>query len=669
MRQEQQFGPGASWIIASRTAVLSVALLAASACTFFYSAESANNTAFLYRYLIWFYVFTGASAIWLRHRKASVGFYILQTLVDTVLVTGAIYATGGPTSPFLFLYLPVVMASAIFVSRSSALFTALLVTLSYSTLTTSMLMGRLRAIDGGMLENFSPGEIILQVIGLGSASVLIAVATYFLSNSMKANAALASQREERLKLLNEKQQLIFDRLPEGVISIDMDNMITGVNDAARQMLSLDRDFAGTPLKDFQSHLTKHHALSGEMSSSEKSGELSLTTPEGSVKLQTFTRALVGNGHEQIGKLIIFQNVTHLRSVEEQLAMHERMARLLAEEDSGNSSCEPTKLTGFVGESAIMKKVFQLIERASPSDATVLISGESGTGKELVARAIHLSSPRASRPFVPVNCGAIPEQLLESEFFGHKKGSFTGAVSDTLGLFRQAENGTLFLDEVGELPLQMQAKLLRAIQEKSVRPIGGETSIPANVRIIAATNRNLKHETEAGKFREDLFYRLNVITVHIPPLRDRKEDLPILIRKILKKFSKDGNIPKITPKAMELLMKHSYPGNVRELENILERAVVMGGDVILPEHLPDAQKGTTSKNTLQETQILYADDIAFPVNLDGVLENIEQHYLKLALKESNGVKKTAAELLGMNFRSFRYRLQKFEIDEEATNENH
>jgi two-component system response regulator PilR (NtrC family) len=368
-------------------------------------------------------------------------------------------------------------------------------------------------------------------------------------------------------------------------------------------------------------------------------------------------------------LISLSNVTELRSIEEQLAVQERMARLLSEEQRDPVHHNLPNFQSFVGESQIMQKVFQLIQRVATSEATALIHGESGTGKELVARALHNGGRRSKGAFVPVNCGAIPENLIESELFGHMKGSFTGAESDHPGMFKQASGGTLFLDEIGELPIAMQAKLLRALQERSVRPVGSTRDIPIDVRIVAATNRNLKREVEAGRFREDLYYRLNVITISLPPLRDRKDDLPILMKAILNRLAGAGSLPVVSPQAMQLLLTYQYPGNVRELENILERAFVLGGQVILPEHLPEMMRslppsGTTGDliTAQPETQIIIDETIQLPANLDEILGQIERRYLETALLRSQGAKKRAADLLGINFRSFRYRLQKFGLSD-------
>ena len=231
------------------------------------------------------------------------------------------------------------------------------------------------------------------------------------------------------------------------------------------------------------------------------------------------------------------------------------------------------------------------------------------------------------------------------------------------MFRQAEGGTIFLDEIGELPLHLQTKLLRVIQERAVHPIGGTRDIPINVRIVAATNRTLRDEIRAGKFREDLFYRLNVIGIRLPPLRDRRDDIPLLVNAVLKRLVSSGRTPLVSPAAMQILMGHSYPGNVRELENILERALVLGGEVILPEHLPDTVRGAgaaSEREVHQSTQIIIDDQISLPAQLDEILASLERRYLEAALEKTQGAKKKAADLLGVNFRSFRYRLQKFGI---------
>jgi len=323
--------------------------------------------------------------------------------------------------------------------------------------------------------------------------------------------------------------------------------------------------------------------------------------------------------------------------------------------------ERFSFSGLIGKSKKMRELYSLIERVAPSIANVLILGESGTGKELVARAIHYNSPRKDKPFVAVNCGAIPETLMESELFGHKKGSFTGAISDRAGLFEQAGGGTLFLDEIGEVPLQLQAKLLRVLQEKEFRRVGGVADQKADVRIVAASNRNLEEQVKEGSFREDLFYRLNVVQLQMPPLRERVEDIPLLVEHFYRKFVQtplNGEI--ITPGVLKILLSYPFPGNVRELENLVERCVVLGGGTIAEENLPPQLRGSQRPVTVPMVDFEIPEE---GMDLEGYLDGIEKRILLQALERCGGVKKKAAELLGLTFRSFRYRLAKFGMDEE------
>lgn len=308
----------------------------------------------------------------------------------------------------------------------------------------------------------------------------------------------------------------------------------------------------------------------------------------------------------------------------------------------------------------MREVYDLIAKVADSMANVLITGESGTGKELAARAIHYNSPRKGAPFVAVNCGAIPETLIESELFGHSKGAFTGAFADRPGLFEQSEGGTLFLDEIGEVPLQLQAKLLRVLQEREFRRVGGATSLKADVRIVAASNRNLEEQVREGSFREDLFYRLNVVMLRMPSLKERAEDIPALVEHFYKKYSLwTGADEIITPDALKALFNYPFPGNVRELENLVERCVVLGSRVIALDCLPaSVREHTGAPPASGETEI--PDE---GMDLQVYLDNLEQKLLVQALDKCGGVKKRAAALLGMTFRSFRYRLAKFGMDEE------
>ena len=316
------------------------------------------------------------------------------------------------------------------------------------------------------------------------------------------------------------------------------------------------------------------------------------------------------------------------------------------------------LDRLVGESAAIKQCKAMISKLARSQAPVLVSGESGSGKELAARLVHDLGPRADGPFVPVNCGAIPTELMESEFFGHRKGSFTGATGDKEGLFQAADGGTLMLDEVADLPLHMQVKLLRVIQEKAVMPIGAREEVPVDVRILSATHKPLKPLVEEGKFRSDLYFRLNVIELPMPGLEDRVEDIPILARRFLAEISSQWSSdapPEISEQAMETLKHHNYTGNVRELINILQRAVTMcEGNVILPPDLlleqVEVQEGAPLEAAKQEDQ-----------SLDSYMEGIEKKMLEEALRNARYNKTRAAEMLGISFRSFRYKLKKFGIE--------
>jgi two-component system, NtrC family, response regulator PilR len=313
--------------------------------------------------------------------------------------------------------------------------------------------------------------------------------------------------------------------------------------------------------------------------------------------------------------------------------------------------------GIIGASPKMKEIFGLIRKVALSNSSVMIQGESGTGKELVARAIHGSSPRSKKGFVAVNCGAIPEQLMESELFGHKKGAFTGAVADRAGLFEQADGGTLFLDEIGELPLLMQTKLLRVLQEREFRRVGGTQVQKSDVRILTASNRDLLSQVKDGGFREDLFYRINVMQIVVPPLRERIEDIPVLVDHFFRKYGdaqQTGEI--ITPGALKMLMNYPFPGNIRELENIVERSLILDNTHIREENLPKLVCADMSPCLVGDA-VIPSEGIA----LEALLDDLEKKYLLKALEMTGGAKKKAGELLGMSFRSFRYRLAKFGLD--------
>jgi two-component system, NtrC family, response regulator PilR len=315
-----------------------------------------------------------------------------------------------------------------------------------------------------------------------------------------------------------------------------------------------------------------------------------------------------------------------------------------------------RFEGLIGRSAKMRAIFQLIERVAGTGSTIMISGESGTGKELIARAIHYNSGRGERPFVSINCGALPDELLESELFGHMKGSFTGAVTAKKGLFEAADGGTIFLDEIGETSPTMQVKLLRVLQERTIRRVGGTEETPVDVRVITATNQDVDAMVREKRFREDLFYRIHVIAIRMPALREKPEDIPALAEYFLDKYRKMMGkvLSGITEEAMECLESYAWPGNVRELENVIERAVALEpSDVIQAESLPrEVRSGRAGRGDLE---------VILPesgIDLDTHLEELRRRYMVEAMERSSGVQTRAAEILGMTFRSFRYFAKKY-----------
>jgi len=313
--------------------------------------------------------------------------------------------------------------------------------------------------------------------------------------------------------------------------------------------------------------------------------------------------------------------------------------------------------GMIGSSPAMRKIFDLIPRAASAKSNVLVTGESGTGKELVARAIHYHSSRSENAFVVINCGGIPENLLESELFGYKKGAFTGAQQDKKGFLHAADGGTLFLDEVGDLPPALQVKLLRVVQERTFTPVGATDEHRADVRLIAATNKDLAAEVQTGRFREDLFYRLNVINIHLPPLRERREDIPVLVEFFTRKFAREmgKDVGPVSPFIMDCLCDCPFPGNVRELENLIEKSVALAKTSIM---LPDVfvEQQADGDNVDETPEGIPPGGLL----LDEILDRIERRHIDAALRQSDGSIKKAAQLLGITFRSMRYRLQKHGI---------
>ncbi len=318
-----------------------------------------------------------------------------------------------------------------------------------------------------------------------------------------------------------------------------------------------------------------------------------------------------------------------------------------------------KIDWIIGKSAKMQRAIEVMKRIAPSTATVLITGESGTGKELIARAIHYNSHRRTKPFTAINCAAIPDNLFESELFGYEPGAFTGAVSRKEGLFKITDGGSLFLDEIGDLSLSMQSKLLRTLQDKEIRRVGGKETIKVDVRIIAATNKDLEKELVKGNFREDLYYRLNVVTINLPPLRERTEDIPELVDFFRNKYNREfgKRIKSIEPAALKILSEHNWPGNIRHLETVIERAVLMNDkEIITAQDIQDELRSV--KPTGQINYDIPDEGIDF--------EKLEKELIQKAMIKAGGVATKAAKLLGMSYKTFLYRLEKFHISSSAKN---
>ena len=640
------------FLIAGRLAMLALALCAAS---FLNSFSNGDVQSWIFIALGVLFAANLLLVIWFKLAPNSVWLKRVQSGLDIGIVTGIIFCTGGISSPYLFLYLPV-----LFLTRISGTFKNSIATAAV-TITSYILAAYWGSSDHGSSEQFIQALTVQVIILAASVSLVVFSAQYLMQIISNKDAQVTRSKLDLLEQAKNQIQLL-EKLPYGVISLNSDLIIVRANSKAADLLKKElNQLIDKPLSLIISEFAKT-----AVTINRERGKLQLLGLPAALFSYEFLDASVDNNQQ---RFFIFQEGLEdsTQSNPNLSQLEERLRELLTSNSSAGNDCEIASLSSrtFIAESTVMKKVFSLIERTAPSDATVLIQGESGTGKELVARALHENSHRSNFSFVTVNCGAIPEHLIESTLFGHKKGAFTSAISDSMGLIREAQGGTLFLDEIGELPLHMQAKLLRVLQERTLRPVGGDRDFDVDVRIIAATNKNLRAALTEGTFRDDLFYRLNVINIPLPALRERKEDLPVLIHTFLKRLSdKEGSYlgVNIASDAMHLLLNYDYPGNVRELENILERSYVLGFGSILAEHLSDLtpQKSSQSNNNLparHETRILEDDNLILPLSLDQVLDALEKKCMLLALEKTQGHRTKAAELLGINLRSFRYRAQK------------
>jgi two-component system response regulator PilR (NtrC family) len=448
--------------------------------------------------------------------------------------------------------------------------------------------------------------------------------------------------------IRELLEITLTRMGKETISAE------NINDAMTMLAENNIDLCLTDMKlpdgngiDLIKHINKHYS------------ELPVAMITAHGNMESAIEALKAGAFDFISKPVDLKTLRHLIDTALKLP-HQTVEGI-------NNDVDQLDL---LGESKAMQNTRKTIAKLARSQAPVYISGESGVGKELVARLIHNKGPRQDKPFIPVNCGAIPGELMESEFFGHKKGSFTGAVADKQGLFQAADGGTLFLDEVADLPLHMQVKLLRAIQEKAIRPIGGNDEIPINVRILSATHKDLAGLVTANQFRQDLFYRINVIELKVPSLRERREDISILVDHFLKLIAAQWQIeiPHLSDDALQALMEYSFPGNVRELENILERAMTLcENDEITEADLRLPAEGISSEldEITEITREISIDEPNLSIDesfsLDPALDNTERDAITRALEKTKYNKTAAAKLLGITFRQLRYRIKKLGIE--------
>jgi len=634
-------------------------------------------------------------------------FAMVQMIFDVVLVSGGIGLAGGAESPFVLLYALAIANAAGLLLMRGAVVTAVASSLSYAVLILWPIA------FAGIPVNVA--RLIVAPIALATVCLMVAaVMIGSLARRLYVAEQELEERQAEVQRLDRLQRAMANHLDSAVLLVDTAGRVRSANAAAQQILRLSvAEMLGREINWLVPLLAtgeQEQAGGTARLPSSDNIECAYRAPDGSDRRLRVKRAPLADTYSNaIGELVILQDVTRLLELESQATEREEL-EATAEPFLAPETDEDER-DGLIGVCSAMRAVSKLIDKVSQADATVLVLGESGTGKELVARAIHQRSARSTGPFVVVNCGAIPENLIESELFGHVRGAFTGAIADRPGLFRRAHGGTIFLDEIGELPLHLQVRLLRVLQDRTVLPVGGTTPVSVDVRVVAATNRDLEALVREGKYREDLYYRLAVIAIAVPPLRERGEDVGRLIAHFLRRASdqRAKRIAGVSKRAMELLLRHAYPGNVRELENIIEHAATLAdSDTIREVDLPEAVRGvamTRAMNapldTLQASPLfeIAREDatseidarggalvreafasvtaephaaaglgvVRLPVDegkggsLDEELERREKEMLLAALARAAGVKKRAATLLGINYRSFRHRLQKYGLD--------
>jgi two-component system response regulator PilR (NtrC family) len=650
------------WLLFLRVVIITF-FLGATALFHFFKGGDTGIFRSLQMPLIAAYVISISSALILPWIKNLSFFAHAQVDFDVLLITGIVFITGDIESPFPFLYNLAIINSAILLFYWGAFITAGFSSFCYAALllwSNYRWAGSLASAGGQMVMNLT--------LNIPTFFIIASLSGFLARKLFEAERLLVEKQREYLDLEALKEALI-QGVGSGVAITDIKGHINYFNAQAQTLTSLQEGAVkGKKLSDIFPGLT--YSFDGVQDSKRVIvDDFAFTDSQGRNKHLRLTLAPLSDpGQKAIGYVSIFEDVTKQRELEQKIRLEAEMRKARERELSDRKDGEEAssfRFTGVVGHGGGVDKIYRLVQKVAGTDTSVLISGESGTGKELVARAIHFNGPRRDRPFIAVNCGAIPENLMESELFGHVRGAFTGAVSDHDGLFKQADGGSIFLDEVGELPLHLQVKLLRVLQEKAFTPVGGSKQIKVDVRVISASNRDLRKEMEKGRFREDLFYRLNVVQMTLPPLRNRKDDIPALTSFFVQKFARALNkqVEEISSEALMSLMNYSYPGNIRELENIIEHAVaVTNKNILTEEDLPPHLKGIsiTEEFKLFERTAPGGPEAFFNkgMSLDDELATHEKCLLLGALKRSNGVQKKAAELLGINYRSFRHRLEKY-----------
>jgi two-component system response regulator PilR (NtrC family) len=648
------------WLLLLRVAVLTF-FLGAAALSQFLKGGDPGSWKYLQLPLIAAYLISIGSALVVRRIGNLVIFAHAQVDFDVLLITGIVLVTGGVDSPFAFLYNLAIICGAILLFFRGAFVTAAFSGFCYAAV-----------LLWSNSQGAGPAAHVIYNLALNvPAFFIIAYLSGILAGRVSAAEQQLKEKQKDYLDLEAFKDALVQGIGSGVAITDVAGQINYFNARAQALTALSESVVkGKRLSEvFPGFIfnfdgvseNKHVVVS----------EFAFTEPKkGNIHLKLTLAPLNDPNEQPLGYVGIFEDITKHKELEEKVRLGEEMRRAREREmrERQNDTSAPNfQFEGVVGHGGGVENIYRLVQKVAATTTNVLIMGDSGTGKELVARAIHSNGPRKDRPFVAVNCGAIPENLMESELFGHVRGAFTGAVSDHLGLFKQADSGTIFLDEVGELPLHLQVKMLRVLQEKSFTPVGGSKQIKVDVRVISASNRDLRQEVEKGRFREDLFYRLNVVQVTLPPLRNRKEDIPALVHYFIDKFARlqAKEVDEVSSEALMELMNYAYPGNIRELENIIEHAVaVTGKNLITEDDLPPYIRGVPIADEVKlfEKTTPGGAETFFnrSISLDDELATHEKCLLLGALKRANGVQKRAAELLGINYRSFRHRLEKYSL---------